>query len=61
MTDLNTDLIDLRVLQSSMERGLVSEAQYQAILDGLEDSAEHSEETTTRMDQIAALNAAQAE
>jgi hypothetical protein len=61
MSDLNTDLIDLRVLQSSMDRGLVTSEQYEATLEELEDCAELGEETETRMDQIAAATAARAE
>ena len=61
MSDLNTDTIDLRVLESSLQRGLISQEQYDAYLEGLEDCAELGEETETRMEQIAAANAANAE
>ncbi|MCP4807237.1 MAG: hypothetical protein GY913_25680 [Proteobacteria bacterium] len=49
MADLNEKHLDVRVIETYVARGIVSQDQVDAHLESLEDCAELAEETETRM------------
>lgn len=49
MSDLNEKHLDVRVLDTYLARGIVTQEQVDAHLEALEDCADMGEETETRM------------
>lgn len=49
MSDIDLKKADIRVVEMYIARGIISREQYDAYLEDLEDCAELSEETETRM------------
>jgi len=49
MSDIDFKHADIRVVETYIARGIITREQYDAYLEGLEDSAELGEETETRM------------